>query len=122
MLCKQYLLICMFFVVDVLQFKNNFEKDRERCGKMRIVLTIVGKDKVGIIATVSQKLAENSINILNINQNILDGFFNMVMLADITNAKVSLQELQNLLKNEGDKLGVDVRVQHEDIFLAMHRI
>ena len=94
----------------------------ERCEKMRIVLTIVGKDKVGIIAIVSQKLAENSINILNINQNILDGFFNMVMLADITNAKVSLQQLQELLRDEGDKLGVDIRVQHEDIFLAMHRI
>lgn len=89
---------------------------------MRIVLTIVGKDKVGIIAMVSQKLAENSVNILNINQNILDGFFNMVMIADISNAKTSLQELQTLLKDEGDKLGVDIRVQHEDIFLAMHRI
>lgn len=90
--------------------------------KMRIVLSIIGKDRVGIIALVSQKLAENSINILNINQNILDGYFNMVMMADISSAKISLKELQNLLKEEGEKIGVDIKVQHEDIFTAMHRI
>ncbi len=89
---------------------------------MRIVLTIVGKDRVGIIAMVSQKLAEYGINILNINQNILDGYFNMVMMADISNATISLKDLQGLLKAEGEKIGVDIRAQHEDIFQAMHRI
>ena len=89
---------------------------------MRIVVTILGKDRVGIIAFVSQKLAENNINILNINQNILEGYFNMVMLADISKATVSLKDLQKLLRDEGEKIGVDIRVQHEDIFEAMHRI
>ena len=89
---------------------------------MRIVVTIFGKDRVGIIALVSQKLAENSINILNINQNILEGYFNMVMLADISSATISLKDLQKLLREEGERIGVDIRVQHEDIFEAMHRI
>ena len=89
---------------------------------MNIVLTIIGKDKVGIIAAVSQKLAENSINILNINQNILDGYFNMIMTADMKESTVSLKELQDLLKAEGERIGVQIRAQHEDIFIAMHRI
>lgn len=89
---------------------------------MRIVLTIVGKDKVGIIAKVSNLLADNEVNIENINQNILEGFFNMVVVADMTNAKVSLQELKNKAAKLGEAIGVDIRVQHEDIFTAMHRI
>ncbi len=89
---------------------------------MRIVVTIIGKDRVGIIATVSQTLAKNNVNILNINQNILEGFFNMVMMADMTNASINIKELQALLNEEGKKLGVDIRAQHEDIFHAMHRI
>ncbi len=89
---------------------------------MQIVITVVGKDKVGIIASVSKVLAENSINILNINQNIVDGFFNMVMLADITGSLILLKDLQQVLKKEGEKLAVDIKVQHEDIFLAMHKI
>lgn len=94
----------------------------ERGSKMRIVLSVFGKDQVGIIAPVSKILADNSINILNITQNILEGYFNMVMVADITDAKINLKELQELLKDEGEKLGVGIRVQHEDIFNAMHRI
>lgn len=89
---------------------------------MRIVLTIVGKDKVGIIAKVSNLLAEHGVNILNINQNILEGFFNMVLIAEMTNANISLKELKDLATALGNEIGVDIRVQHEDIFTAMHRI
>lgn len=89
---------------------------------MRIVLTIVGKDKVGIIAKVSNLLAEHGVNILNINQNILEGFFNMVLIADMANANISLKELKDLATALGNEIGVDIRVQHEDIFTAMHRI
>ena len=89
---------------------------------MRIVVTIVGKDAVGITAKVSGLLADNGVNILNINQNILDGFFNMVVVADMGTANVSLQELKNLATALGKKIGVDIRVQHEDIFTAMHSI
>lgn len=89
---------------------------------MKIVLTIVGQDRVGITAMVSNTLAENNINILNINQNIVDGFFNMVMIADMSESKLSLKDLQQLLKSRGQAMGLDIRVQHEDIFKIMHRI
>ena len=90
--------------------------------KMKAVITIVGQDRVGIVAMVSEILAANNVNILNINQNILDGFFNMVMIVDMSNSKVSLKELQQILKGKGEELGLDIKAQHEDIFLIMHRI
>ena len=89
---------------------------------MHIVLSIVGKDRVGIIAMVSGVLAENQVNILNINQNILDGYFNMVMIADMSNATTDLQAFQAILKEKGSEYGVEIKVQHEDIFQIMHRI
>ncbi len=89
---------------------------------MRIVLTIVGKDRVGIIAKVSNLLAEHGVNILNINQNILEGFFNMVLIADMSSADVSLKDLQEMAVQIGREIGVEIKVQHEDIFTAMHRI
>lgn len=89
---------------------------------MKVVLTIVGQDRVGIIAMVSAILAENDINILNINQNIVDGFFNMVLIADMSVSKIQLKELQQLLKQKGAAIGLDIKVQHEDIFQIMHQI
>ena len=89
---------------------------------MRIVLTIVGKDRVGIIAKVSNLLAEHGVNILNINQNILEGFFNMVLIADMAAADVSLKDLQEMAAQIGKEIGVEIKVQHEEIFTAMHRI
>lgn len=89
---------------------------------MKVVISIVGQDRVGIVAVVSNVLADFNVNILDINQNIMNGFFNMVMIADMASAKLSLQELQRLLKEKGDAIGVDIKVQHEDIFKIMHRI
>lgn len=89
---------------------------------MRIVLTIVGKDKVGIIAKVSQTLAECNINIININQNIMQGFFNMVLIADMSKANVTLKEAQARFAELGQGIGVEIRLQSEEIFTAMHRI
>jgi len=89
---------------------------------MKIVITIVGQDRVGIIAMVSNILAEKNVNILNINQNIVDGFFNMVMIADMTAGKISLKDLQQLLRGKGEEINLDIKVQHEDIFQIMHRI
>ncbi|SDF00206.1 ACT domain-containing protein [Sporolituus thermophilus] len=89
---------------------------------MKIVITVVGQDRVGIIAMVSGILADNNINILNINQNIVDGFFNMVLIADMAAATVSLKELQQILGGRGEAIGLDIKVQHEDIFRIMHRI
>jgi len=89
---------------------------------MRIVVTIVGKDAVGITAKVSGLLADNGVNILNINQNILEGFFNMVVVADMATASISLQELKEKATILGKQIGVEIRAQHEDIFTAMHSI
>lgn len=89
---------------------------------MRIVMTIVGVDKVGIIARASTLLAENNVNILNINQNIDNGFFNMVLIGDLDNARVSVQDLKEKAAALGRELGVEIRVQSEEIFTAMHRI
>lgn len=90
---------------------------------MKLVVTVVGKDRVGIIAMVSRILAENDVNILNINQNIMDGFFNMVMLAQTGDeSKASLATLQKLLKDKGEAMGLSIKVQHQDIFSAMHEV
>lgn len=89
---------------------------------MRIVLTIVGKDKVGITAGVSRVLAENNVNILNIDQNIVSGFFNMVLIGDMESAKVDLKTLREVFAKLGKELGVEIRVQSEAIFTAMHDI
>ena len=89
---------------------------------MRIVMTIVGVDKVGIIAKASTLLADNNVNILNINQNIDNGFFNMVLIGDLDNAKVSVQDLKEKASALGRSLGLEIRVQSEEIFTAMHRI
>ncbi len=89
---------------------------------MRVVLTVIGQDKVGIIAGVSNALAECNINIININQNIMQGFFNMVLIADMSEATVSLQEAKEKVHALGEKIGVEIRMQSEEIFTAMHRV
>ena len=89
---------------------------------MRVVLTIVGKDKVGINAKVSNALAEMNINIININQNIMQGFFNMVLIADMAEANVPIAEARDKMAALGVEIGVEIRLQSEEIFSAMHRI
>lgn len=89
---------------------------------MHIVLTIVGHDKVGIIAKVSNLLADNQVNIANINQCIIDGIFNMVLIGDMEKANVSVKDLSAKATALGVELGLDIRVQSEAIFEAMHRI
>lgn len=89
---------------------------------MRLVVTVVGKDRVGIIAMVANILAENNVNILNINQNIMDGFFNMILIAEISSSKVQLTELQQILRQRGQEINVDIKAQHEEIFNVMHKI
>lgn len=86
------------------------------------IITIVGKDKVGIIANVCSFLAENNINILNITQTILDGFFNMMMIVDLSNSELSFLEIEEELKNIGVSLSVSIQIQKEEIFNSMHRI
>lgn len=89
---------------------------------MQVVLTIVGKDKVGITAKVANALATMNINIININQNIMQGFFNMVLIADMSAANVTLAHARSVMADLGKEIGVEIRLQSEEIFTAMHRI
>lgn len=89
---------------------------------MKVVITVVGKDRVGIIAAVSNCLAENNVNILDISQTILQDYFTMIMLAEIDAEKLAISELAEKLNAVGEHLGVQIRVQHDAIFTAMHRV
>lgn len=89
---------------------------------MRAVVTVMGNDKPGIIAGTSTLLAQNQVNILDITQTIVRGIFTMVMLVDIEKSTKDLADLSDALKVLGKDLGVEIRIQHEDIFNSMHRI
>lgn len=89
---------------------------------MRAVLTVVGKDKTGIIAKVSGFLAERHINVLDISQTILGEYFAMIMLVDISSATVPLAKLAEECSVMGDSIGMSIHVQHEEIFNAMHSV
>ena len=89
---------------------------------MRAVITVIGHDTVGIIASVSEVLSQNNVNILDISQSVLQDLFAMVMLADISDSRVDLKQLTGALDAVGEKLGVKALVMHEDIFNSMHRI
>lgn len=88
----------------------------------KTILTVVGKDSVGIIAKVCTYLAENKINILDISQTIVQGFFNMMMIVDTNEATKSLDEISDDLDRIGEEIGVRIQVQLEDIFNMMHRL
>ena len=89
---------------------------------MNAIVTVVGRDQIGIIAAVCTLLAENRVNILDISQTILQGSFTMVMAVDMGEARVPLAELGGLLDGLGRELGISIRIQREEIFDAMHRI
>ena len=88
----------------------------------KAIITVVGKDTVGIIARVCSYLAENTVNILDISQTILDGYFNMVMMVDISDPTCPFDELQSELNALGQRLGLQIRIQKSEIFEAMHQI
>lgn len=87
---------------------------------MRAVITVVGKDKTGIIAQISQVLYENDINILDISQTIMQELFTMVMLVDMSSKTV--KEISAKLDEVAEKIGVSVHLQSEELFSSMHRI
>lgn len=88
----------------------------------RTVITVVGKDTVGIIAKVCTYLANNRINILDISQTIVQGFFNMMMIVDASESPKGFEEISDELEQIGSEIGVIIKTQHEDIFDKMHRI
>ena len=89
---------------------------------MKAILTVIGEDKVGIIAGISNKMLEYKINILDVNQTIRQGFFTMIMVLDIKEMNVSFEEVKAGLNAEGERLGVEVKVQKEEIFKSMHSL
>ena len=89
---------------------------------MNAIVTVVGKDRVGIIAAICNQLAGFNVNILDISQTILQGSFTMVMAVDVEKAKVPVGDLRVLLEELGKKMEISIRIQREEIFDAMHRI
>ena len=90
---------------------------------MRAIITVAGKDRVGIIASVTHTLAERNVNVLDITQTILPpDFFTMVMLVDTSACTVSIGEMRDILEKDGEAQNLSIRIQREDIFDAMHRI
>ena len=88
----------------------------------KTIITVIGKDTVGIIARVCTYLAENQVNVLDISQTIVQGFFNMMMIVDANNATKPFEVLSAELTKLGENIGVSVKMQHEDIFNMMHRV
>lgn len=89
---------------------------------MKAVVTIIGKDTIGIIAKISSALAEEYVNILDINQTVMREYFTMIMLVDLDDMKIKFDELQEKLSTAGKEIGMTVRVQHEDIFNTMYEL
>ena len=89
---------------------------------MKAIVTVIGKDRVGIIAGVCALLAEHQVNVLDISQTVLQDYFTMIMMVDASEAEVPFKELAALLEEEGQKMELSIRAQREDIFNAMHRI
>ncbi len=89
---------------------------------MKAVITVIGKDAVGILAKVSAICAENNANVIEVTQSVLQDMFAMIMLVDITNISNDFVALQDKLTALGDSLGLKIHTMHEDIFNSMHRI
>ena len=89
---------------------------------MRAIVTVIGKDRVGIIASVCSLLAKHNVNVLDISQTILESNFVMCMLVDTSACTVAFADLASLMEQEGNELEMSIRIQREDIFDAMHRI
>ena len=88
----------------------------------KAIITVVGQDTVGIIARVCTYLSEHKVNVLDISQTIIDGFFNMMMIVDVTDSSAEFGNLVEDLDKLGEEIGVRIRCQREEIFTKMHRI
>lgn len=88
----------------------------------KTIITVIGKDTVGIIAKVCTFLADNKVNILDISQTIVQGYFNMMMIVDRSQSDKRFEQLASEIEALGEEIGVKIKMQHEDIFNTMHRI
>lgn len=89
---------------------------------MRAIVTVIGKDQVGIIASVCSQLSDKNVNVLDITQTILEEYFTMIMLVDTSECAIPFAELASVLEESGKLRGLSIHMQREDIFNAMHRI
>ena len=89
---------------------------------MKAIVTVVGKDQVGIIAAVCNNLANYNVNVLDISQTVMQGYFTMMMVVDVSAAGLPLAELAKKLDKKGEDMALSIRLQREDIFDAMHRV
>lgn len=89
---------------------------------MKAILTVIGQDKVGIVAGISNRLLDLNINILDVNQTIIDKYFTMIMMLDLKESNTSFDEIKGSLVSRGETLGVDVKIQREEIFNSMHTL
>lgn len=109
-------------VTDIYKQVGDVRVDTTDGSSARMIISVFGLDHPGIVAGVSQILAEASCSIVDINQTVVQGKFAMVIIADTTRARESTTELKDRLRSEGEKLGVRIYAQREDLFNAMHRI
>ena len=89
---------------------------------MKAIVTVVGKDRVGIIAAVCTQLAKLQINVLDISQTVMEGYFTMMMVVDTSASTLPLAELAKQMEEAGKEMNLSIRLQREDIFDAMHRV
>ena len=89
---------------------------------MKAIVTVLGHDRIGIIKEVSDSLASFNVNIEDISQTLMQNYFVMIMMTDVSSSSYSIAEMNVRLKEVGKRLGMDIRIQHEDIFNCMHRI
>ena len=89
---------------------------------MKAIVTVVGKDAVGIIASVCIQLASYNVNVLDISQTVMQGYFTMMMAVDVSGCQVPITELARAMEEKGKEMGLSIRLQREDIFEAMHRV
>ena len=89
---------------------------------MKAIVTVVGKDTVGIIASVCVELAKYNVNVLDISQTVMQGYFTMMMVVEVSQSTVPVAELAKILEDKGKEMKLSIRLQREDIFDAMHRV
>lgn len=89
---------------------------------MKAVITVIGKDMVGILAKISTECCNHNINVLEVTQSILQDMFAMIMMVDITKSDIPFTEFSDMLQKIGDDMGLSIHAMHEDIFNAMHTI
>ena len=89
---------------------------------MKAVVTVIGKDQVGIIASVCMQLASYNVNVLDISQTVMQGYFTMMMVVDVSQSNLPVAELAKQMEEKGKEMNLSIRLQREDIFEAMHRV